>query len=166
VPRSLLVAGALTLLVAACEDGGGEGPATARRPGGGSGVCALLRRDEIATAVGNAVAEGSGEVGPNLCDWTSAPDDTSVSVSLLVGPSRELCVEALVSDPANDESPGFEDPTYWSYLDILGGIGNVVVCADAGQLTLTLMAGVDAEPGERDLRESGEQLARVAADRL
>ena len=76
-------------------------------------MCArCLRRDEIVAAVGNPVAEGSARSGQGFATGPSAPSDTSVSVSLLVGPSKALCVDALVSDPANDESPGFDDPTY------------------------------------------------------
>ena len=164
--RLAAIAGALTLVLTACDDGGDEPPTSARGPGGEIDVCAVLTTDEVESAVGNAVDEGSGDVGPRLCDWTAAPDDTSVSASLLVGPSVELCVEALEIDPANDRSSSFDDPTFWSYLDILGGIGNVVVCAEAGQLTLTLMAGTDAQPGERELREAGEQLAGRAVARL
>ena len=164
--RFAAIASALTLVLSACDDGGDGAPTSARGPGGEIDVCAVLTVDEIASAVGNAVDDGSGEVGPQLCDWTAPPADTSVSASLLIGPTVALCVEALELDPANARSKGFDDPTFWSYLDILGGIGNVVVCAEAGQLTLTLMAGTDAEPGERELREAGEQLARRAAARL
>ncbi|MGI8795661.1 MAG: hypothetical protein ACR2IR_03580 [Acidimicrobiia bacterium] len=162
----VLTAGALALTLPACSDGDDGVSKAGRGPGGDVRVCELLTRGEVTAAVGNPVAEGSDEVGVRLCDWASVTDGTSVSVSLLVGPDEQLCVDALAVDPANEKVDGFDVPTYWSYLDIQGGFGNIVACTDAGQLTLTVTGALDGETDEARLREAAENLAARAVDRL
>jgi len=162
----VVTAAAVALTLPACA-GDDDGVSKAGRgPAGEVRVCELLTREEVAASVGNPVAEGSDEVGPNLCDWASVTGGTSVSVSLLVGPTEELCVDALAVDPANKEVDGFDVQTYWSYLDIEGGFGNIVSCADAGQLTLTVTGSLDGATDEQRLREAAEELAGRALARF
>ncbi|HUF83006.1 MAG TPA: hypothetical protein VMQ81_00275, partial [Acidimicrobiia bacterium] len=163
----VLTATAMALTLPACADDD-DGVSKARRgPGGQVQVCELLTREEVATAVENPVADGSDEVGLRLCDWgASTANGTSVSVSLLVGPDEQLCVDALELDPANEKVDGFDVPTYWSYLDIQGGVGNVVACTREGQITLTVTGGLDGATGGPRLREAAEKLAARALERL
>lgn len=162
----LLTATALSLSIPACADGDDGVAKAGRSPDGAVDVCQLLTREEVTVAVGNPVADGSPDVGPRLCDWASVMDGTSVSVSLLVGPDEQLCVDALVVDPANEKVDGFDVPTYWSYLDIQGGVGNAVACTGEGQITLTLTGGLEGESDEEHLRQAAEDLVARALERL
>jgi hypothetical protein len=166
VRRMLFTAAAVAFTLPACTDGGDGVSKAGRGAGGDVQVCELLTREEVTAAVRNPVAEGSDEVGLRLCDWVSLTDGTSVSASLLVGPDEQLCVDALEVDPANEKVDGFDVPTYWSYLDIQGGFGNIVACTDAGQLTLTVTGSFDGATDEQRLREAAEELAAKAVDRL
>jgi hypothetical protein len=163
--RVLLTATALSLSIPACGDGDdGVAKAGRRGPDGAVHVCQLLTREEVTVAVGNPVADGSPDVGPRLCDWASAMGGTSVSVSLLVGPDEQLCLDA--PDPANEKVDGFDVPTYWSYLDVQGGVGNIVACSAEGQITLTVTGSLDDETDEARLREAGEDLVARVLERI
>jgi hypothetical protein len=162
----LLTATALSLSIPACGDGDDGVAKAGRGPDGAVDVCELLTREEVTVAVGNPVADGSPDVGPRLCDWASATDGTSVSVSLLVGPDERLCVDALDADPANEKVDGFDVPIYWSYLDVQGGVGNIVACSAEGQITLTVTGSLDDETDEARLREAGEDLVARVLERI
>ncbi|HEX6311282.1 MAG TPA: hypothetical protein VF152_06615 [Acidimicrobiia bacterium] len=178
--RVVLIAALVVLALAACggDDGdsgsggngnGGNGGGTAADTPDVSGdvdVCELLTTDEVEAAIGNEVNDARPDIA-NSCVWgTDDPEQRSVSVHLLIGPSQDQCVSALEGDADLTETDQFGVPAFTSFNPAVGGLADVVACTDQGQLQVIANGGVSETGNEAELRSAADELAQQALDRL
>lgn len=116
---------------------GGQPPATGART---ADACKLLTQGEIAAAVGNPVAPGRPEAGPEVCDWdTEHADQIDVLLTVrLRGSAREQVLCADVRKAAAEEKglSGIGDAATWKFtkLGVLDS-GDLEVCDSKGYVS-------------------------------
>ena len=160
----------LTLATACGDDDGGSSSVDDGTDAGGElpdvesdvDVCTLLTSEEIEAAIDTPVDDGRPDVA-NSCIWdTDDPEQRSVSVHLLVGPTQEQCVSALEGDTSLTPAGAFADPAFTSYNPAAGGLADVVACTGAGQFQLIVSGGFSETDNEAELRAAAEELAQLA----
>jgi hypothetical protein len=161
---------AATTPTAEATGSGGVGTPTSGDSNGGEDIdtCTLLTAAEVEAAIGVAVDEGAPNL-LNTCDWSSGdPDEISVTVALRGLPTAvlDVCASALASDDQYSEVAALGDGAFGSYNPVMGGLADVVVCTEAGQLQVIVNGGLDDEPNEEQLRGAAEQLAQIVLERL
>lgn len=125
-------------------------------------ACEVLSADELAGAVGNAVADGVGLTNL-ICDWEGAAEETSVALLLQPVPA-DLCVDAL---PEGATSEQFGGPGAIAY-DFAGNIPSAQagVCIGPGLVLVTVTGGFGAESDEARYTEEAAAVMEMVLDRL
>jgi hypothetical protein len=173
----LLIVAATAVMLAACggsasQAPGGSASAAPTDPpasvdnGGGGGsfpaACSVLTAADWEAVLGNPVEEGAPN-GTFVCGWGSEPEQSSGSLLLQTGVTRDLCVSANSAVSI----PGFDQPGVWAYdtsLNIPGG--SLTLCVDPGFVSVVVTGGIGAEDDEAAYRGMAEEMMKLVLSRL
>lgn len=164
----------VAVLTAACGAAGTSQPPTATdenearasvgagddEPAGATAACELLTPSDIEPIVGNAVEEGTSTTNLD-CTWGSGPDDTSVSLGVLLA-TADQCQAALSADTTQRSVDGHGAPAFWSWVGAQGGAGTLSLCAPQEMISVTVSFGLDAVPDEEAALEQAGARAAIA----
>ncbi len=184
--RAVVVAVALTLGAVACGSNGappsaaGEtanqgaaGDAATQGGGGSQGsdltdidVCTLLSREEIQSAVGNAVDDGTSL--PFVCSWDSNTlEDVAVTLGVFPdfpGTTVEPCEAARDPEAVSVGSGAVGDGSYWSFRQPTESLSFASFEVCSGHMAFSVDLAGQGEEGT--MRTASQTLASLVLGRI